>query len=205
MELPKTRLSLRINIDRDNMQEYYELQNELLNRWKGGNINIYPGFLRFDNETGTNLACNAIDRWDAHEFSFDLLKKDKQTKSIYPQLYNARGCCATVVNSYIIGSEGEIYKCWNDVSDESKVIGYIDKNDMENSTLFYRYMISSKWYHNEDCINCFYLPICRGTCAYYRLKNQYQNGEYTLCQCMQKTPDMLNQSLEYWYYNQQHP
>lgn len=39
----------------------------------------------------------------------------------------------------------------------------------------------------------------KGSCAYYRLRNQYEGGQYTLCQCLQKTPNMLNKCLEYWY------
>lgn len=44
------------------------------------------------------------------------------------------------LNSYIIGPEGEIYKCWNDVSNTAKVIGNIQEECLENSTLFARYM-----------------------------------------------------------------
>lgn len=201
-ELPNTKLSVRINIEKENIQDYFDLQAELSTRWKGYKVNIYPGFLRIDNEGGTALACNAIDRWEAHELYFELRKDKKLKEPIYPMLYSGRGCCATVINSYIIGVDGEIYKCWNDVSDESKIIGYINQENLTNPFLFYRYVVGSKWYHNNECIGCFYLPICRGTCAYYRLRNQYENGQYLLCQCMHKTPDMLNKCLEYWCDNQ---
>ena len=42
---------------------------------------------------------------------------------VYPLLQKDRDCCATVINAYIIGTEGEFYKCWDDVTDNSKIIG----------------------------------------------------------------------------------
>jgi uncharacterized protein len=108
-----------------------------------------------------------------------------------------------VVNSYVIGPSGEIYKCWNDVSDDNKIIGYINQEKMTNSNLLYRYIVGAKWYHNKDCKKCFFLPICNGYCAWYRLRNMYENGKYVLCDCLQKAPNMLNKSLEELYENTQ--
>lgn len=41
----------------------------------------------------------------------------------YPKLTYKRTCTATHPNVHIIGLEGEIYRCWNDVSDKTKVVG----------------------------------------------------------------------------------
>lgn len=198
-ELPDTLLSVRVNVEKSNIQDYYVLESYLSDRWKGCNVNIHPGFLRIDDQNRKCLSCDAIDRWQAHEMLFDMRTRGKSKKSIYPVLSKGNGCCATVTNSYIIGPTGEIYKCWNDVSNEDRIIGYINQNNLTNPNLYYRYVIGSKWYHNKECIDCFFLPICNGTCAYYRLRNKYEEGKYNLCQCLQKTPEMLNKCLEYWY------
>jgi len=201
-ELPETKLSIRINIEKENLQDYFDLQKELSERWKGYKVVIHPGLLRIDNDTNTALACECIDRVEAHELYFNLSKEKILDEPVFPLLQGNRGCCATVINSYIIGTEGEIYKCWDDVTDSNKIIGYIDREELTNSSLFYKYMVGSKWYHNEECMNCFFLPICSGQCAHYRLKNMYENGKYNLCQCVQKTPKLLNETLEYWYDSQ---
>lgn len=200
--LPNTKLAVRVNVEKSNLQDYYYLHSMLSERWKGHRVIIYPGLLRIDNNDGTALACNAIDRWESHELYYNLRVSKRLKEPLYPRLFTERGCCATVVNSYIIGTMGEIYKCWNDVSDNSRIIGYINQEKLTNPNLYYRYVVGSKWYYNKACVECFFLPICRGECAYYRLKNQYNNGKYILCQCMQKAPHMLNKCLEYWYDNQ---
>ena len=78
-------------------------------------------------------------------------------------------------------------------------MGYINDNNLCNPSLFFRYLLGSKFYYNNECKNCFYLPICQGYCPWLRLKNQYKNGEFVLCECMQRTPDLLNKCLEDWY------
>ncbi|MDR2127107.1 MAG: radical SAM protein [Prevotellaceae bacterium] len=201
-ELPETKLSIRVNVEKENLKDYFDLQKKLSERWEGHKIVIYPGFLKIHNDTNTALTCDCIDNVEAHELFFHLRKTKMLDESVYPVLQNTRGCCATVINSYIIGTEGEIYKCWDDVTDNNKIIGYINEEKLTNPSLFYRYVVGSKWYHNEECMNCFFLPICRGQCACYRLRNMYENGKYNLCQCAQKTPNLLNETLEYWYDNQ---
>lgn len=121
---------------------------------------------------------------------------------MYPVLNCSKNCCATRVYSYIIGPEGEIYKCWNDVSNRERIIGYIDKKKLTNSSLLYNYMVGSKWYYNNECKDCFFLPICNGNCAWYWYRNKFENGKYNLCTCLQKAPGMLEKCLDYYYINE---
>ncbi|MDR2126473.1 MAG: SPASM domain-containing protein [Prevotellaceae bacterium] len=198
-ELPDTQISIRVNIEKENLDDFICLQRELSQKWEGKKITLYPGILRIENEDKTALACEAIPQWDALKFYFESYKKKILNGNIYPVLQYNEGCCATMINAYIVGPKGEIYKCWNDVSDDSKIVGYIHDKKLTNSSLFFRYLIGSKFYNNEDCKQCFFLPICPGYCPWFRLKNQHENGKYILCQCIQKAPNMLNDCLEYWY------
>jgi uncharacterized protein len=199
--LPDTFSAIRIKKKKNNKQDLYDLYEELSKKWTEKNVKIYPGILRIDNEDGTALACNAIDRDEANEFDFEITKKQKPKASMYPVSILAANCTATCISSYIIGSKGEIYKCWNDVGDEKRVIGDIAEENLTNANLLYRYVVGTKWYHNGECKKCFYLPVCSGQCAWYVLRNKYENGKYNNCQCMQKSPDMLNKCLEDFYYN----
>lgn len=199
--MPKTNVHLRINIDKSNINDYYRAVDELGNRWKDKNILIYPGILRIDNEDGKSLSCKAMSRWEIVEFMYDLSKNGIIDYPIYPHLVCSKTCTASRVNSYIIGPYGEIYKCWNDVSCRDRVVGNIKTGKVTNSNLLHRYIVGSKWYNNESCKKCFFLPICNGQCAWYQYRNKYEGSNFNLCDCMQKAPGMLNKSLEYYVDN----
>jgi uncharacterized protein len=198
-ELPETQIHLRVNIDKNNIQDFFDAKTVLGYRWKEKNIIIYPGILRIDNETQTNLSCDALSRWDTAEFMFKLSKDRLLDFPIYPTLNYTKNCCATKASSYIIGPEGEIYKCWNDVSNKKKIIGYINQKNLTNSSLLYKYIVDSKWYYSNKCKKSFFLPICNGNCAWYWYRNKFENGKYNLCTCLQKAPKMLDKCLEYYY------
>ncbi|MDR1654083.1 MAG: SPASM domain-containing protein [Prevotellaceae bacterium] len=183
-----------------NINNFVPIQKELIKKWSGKNLYIYPGILRMENQNGTELSHAAISQWEAQKLFYELRKNDIIEGGIYPELKCNEGCVATMNNVYIIGPKGEIYKCWNDVSDNSKIVGYIQDANLTNSSLFFRYLLGSKFYYNQECRECFLLPVCSGYCPWFRLKNQYENGKFILCQCVQKVPNMLEKCLEDWYY-----
>lgn len=196
-ELPQARIDIRINIDKSNQNDYYQMLEFGKNRWHKKNIDIYPGFLRVDDETGKAMSCASFHKSEIADFMLDLSKREVN-KIFYPILVK-NVCMATRTNAYIIGPEGEIYKCWNDVSDPAKIIGNIFNKELSNAELYYKYIIGSKWYNKENCKKCFFLPICDNGCAWYILRNQYENGKFELCNCLQKNPNILNKCLENYY------
>lgn len=176
-ELPNTRISIRINIDKKNAIDFKVLRNSLQERWKNReNINIYPGILRIEDETNKCMGCEALLHDDIRELFYDL----KEDVSFYPRLQH-KGCGATHVNSYVIGASGEMYKCWNDVGDESKIVGYINKKELTNANMFNKYVISSSCFEDQECKECFFLPICMGGCAWYKMRNIFENANFDVC------------------------
>lgn len=85
------------------------------------------------------------------------------------------------LNSYIIGPEGEIYKCWEDVGNTDKVVGYITEKEICNKPLFYRYLNDTSVFSNEECKDCKLFPMCSGGCGLLRYKNKYENGCFNVC------------------------
>ncbi len=51
-------------------------------------------------------------------------------------------CAIRNRNSIVIGPEGELYKCWNDVGDTSKVFGHLGSS-ISNEKLLLRYLVGS--------------------------------------------------------------
>jgi len=198
-ELPNTHVNIRVNIEKKNAADYEQIKKMVATRWEGKNIRVYPGILRIDNETKTALSCDSLSRAEAAELVY---KTNNHIESLYPKLQLRKICSATVSNSYIVDANEYLFKCWNDLTDSKRAIGNIKTGELKNPSLLFRYLQASKWYNREECKKCFFLPICGGGCAYYVLRNMFENGEYDICDCMHKSPDMLNKCLEYYYENQ---
>lgn len=62
---------------------------------------------------------------------------------------------------YIIEPEGEIYKCWDDVSDADKIVGFIKDEEIELNSRFIRYAGQVTPF-NDECKICHAFPICEG-------------------------------------------
>lgn len=198
-KLPSTQLHIRVNIDKDNQNDYFRVYEDLHSLVNFDNITIYPGMIRLENKEKTCLVNPAFERWESANFIYNLNEKGYLKGDIYPRRRMAKTCCASCVSSYIVGPSGEIYKCWNDVSDKDKIIGYINEEKISNPTLYYRYHQGCAWYNDIECKTCFFMPICNGKCAWYNERNIYHSGKYNLCQCFQKAPGLLDKSLEQYY------
>lgn len=120
-KLPNTELHIRVNIDKNNANDFFQIHNDIQGKYAGKNIIVYPGIIRLENEDMTNIVEPAFGRWETANMLYDLYSKGILKGDIYPTLRIAKTCCASCVSSYIIGPMGEIYKCWNDVSDKSKI------------------------------------------------------------------------------------
>ena len=196
---PETQIHIRINIEKSNVEDFYQLAPELKKRWPQSNVIVYPGFLRYDNAERTDYDARSFTRSEISQVLFQIQARKLTDVPVYPQTYCEKNCSANRKNSYIIGPTGEIYKCWNDVGDAAKVVGNIHENKITNKSLLYRYLVGSKWYHDPQCRSCFFLPICHGGCAWYALRNRYEGGHYDLCTCLQKSPGLLEKCLEAYY------
>lgn len=198
-EFPNTLVDIRVNIERNNKNDYYQVAEELQEKWKQKNVRVYPGFLRIDNEQKTEYASETLNHKEIEELLWDARQRNLLEIPLYPQSFCSKSCAANRQCAYIVGPEGEVYKCWNDVSDPKKIVGNIFTNKMTNKTLLNRYIVGTKWYNDPVCKKCFFLPICSGACAWYTLRNKYENGKYNLCTCTQKAPGMLDKCLESYY------
>lgn len=183
---------IRVNINNDNIDEYISLYKKFNKRWSTKNVHIYPGFIREETKDGKSL-CSKCIHPDSAVILYNYFNKCGVNIEYYPKRLK-KGCMINSINSYIIGPEGEIYKCWNDVSNKEKVVGFIDKKEITNKTLFYRYMIELSPFLDKECQKCNLLPICAGGCGWYRYKNKYENGSFNLCS-IYKDKEQLKKAL----------
>jgi len=175
-------IALRVNIDSSNETEFSLLYKYLLAKFKGKKLYVHPGYITNIYSTGT---CNSIncefDREMKSKFMLEQFeKKGIQTLNFFPAI-SIGECCARHINSFVIGPEGEIYKCWNDIGVSNKEIGNIHSAEIINPTLATNYLTGADPLEDINCQGCFYSVICGGGCTYSRLKNKFENANIDTC------------------------
>lgn len=75
----------------------------------------------------------------------------------YPDLV---GCVAAAKNSFVVGKDGELYKCAKTVGDTDETCGHISKLDWDNNNL--KKWLKPDMFSIKACQKCSILPTCNG-------------------------------------------
>lgn len=78
----------------------------------------------------------------------------------YPGV-KANYCCADALNAYVVGPDGMLYKCWNDIGNAKRSVGNIKESQQKYNKLYLDYLMWSPFDY-EKCRECSYLPLCMG-------------------------------------------
>lgn len=190
--LPDCNILVRVNIDKNNEDDFFTVYNYLQKYNQHKNIIIYPGFIEQETKDGLTLNYNSIDKQYLPIFYKHLKEKGLYSKQV-PQNIE-KGCMANRLNSYIIGPMGEIYKCWNDVNKKDKIICYINQNKFKNQDLLYKYIDNVSTFSNSECKDCYIFPICDGGCGHFRYKNKFEGCHFNICSPL-KDKEVLKERL----------
>jgi uncharacterized protein len=191
---PTTPVFIRMNLNKDNMHTFGKAYNDLYNYWKGRDVRIYPAFIK---EFGDNCKFDCtVTREEKLEF-YKALKEQIRLNVIFKPSNNVIGLCgATLINYYVVGPRGEMYKCWNDFGIEDKVVGYLN-SDKQNNDIINRYLAGPTILDDKECQECSILPICAGGCLWTRHKNIFEGANYDLLCNMRK--NKLEKTIELQY------
>ena len=171
-------ISIRCNIDTKNQEEYKVLKGNLTERWKNDKrIYIYPAILR-DHSTEENLECQYFSNEEGGNY---LLTQQIREKNIPYFKYNIGGCSANQFNAYLIGPEGELYKCWNDLGKTEKIVGYINDKSSINKNMLFSYLSGPSQFDDAKCTKCCLFFVCDGGCQWQRLRNENLDKKNSLC------------------------
>lgn len=191
-KMPNTDVHVRINISKNNQDDFIEMYNYLNERFQSKRLTVYPGIIKEKTCDGRKLCSHCFTNSNLFQFYEGLWSKGCNIKFFNndPKM----GCVMNYLDSYIIGPSGEFYKCWEDVNNSSKIIGYINEENISNQALFGQYMNDSNKFENEKCRNCKCFPICGGGCGAYRLRNKYKEGQFDICSPL-KDEDNLKRAI----------
>ena len=164
-------VTIRINVDRVNIAMAEDLLRILRNEGLSGKIGVYVGHLTgiTDNAAAPSASyssrCLSRKEFSVEELRFSgIAAKYGFSK---PSLPTPRGAPCTAVRNIdlVIGSEGELYKCYESVGTPSEVIGNIkDYGDLNSNV---RKWLDYSPFRNQECRKCIALPVCMGGCPHH--------------------------------------
>ncbi|MDE6642613.1 MAG: radical SAM protein [Muribaculaceae bacterium] len=197
-ELPEIRIDIRVNVNKKNYKNYVDVNSFFKKEFPDNkNISVYPGIIREDSDDHLGLCESSFSPSELIDL-YELLEREGVKMPKFPKR-KYRGCMMYQMSSYIIGPEGEIYKCWNDVSNPDKVIGYINDKKITNKTLMVNYALRSIPF-NDECKHCHAFPICDGGCGYNRYRNSFEGCHFDTCSPYKDVEKLKNALLTSKYF-----
>ena len=171
---PSLNIGVRVNLTKQNYEEYTDLYYDFSKRFTGRKISIFPGFVVSRNN-GIESKC-LFSRNEVSLFSLNLWNMHKiPTPWIIYQKEQSE-CAIRKKNSLVVDASGNVYKCWEKLGDEKHKIGKLSQDGQLT-----RYLYGADILDDEKCRECSMLPICFGGCPILRLENVYEKKRNILC------------------------
>jgi uncharacterized protein len=164
-------ISIRINTDRGNVNRTEELLQILSREGFSGKLGVYLGKINQVNDGVASPSTTYLPGCFRHADFAQAELRFKEIAAGYgfssPTLPQLRGapCTAVRQNEYIVGSEGELYKCFDSVGNPNKVFGNV--RDYKNANSRVNKWLSYTPFNNHECRDCIALPTCMGGCAHH--------------------------------------
>ena len=164
----KINLSLRINVDKTNAKDIKKLMSIFEENKLNEFLNIYIAKVRNSNESFDGDLCFCTEEFSNLEYKFisesfnDNVLINRYPKTLYSY------CGADRDNSLLINSNGDLYKCWEDIGLDEYKVGNIVTEKMINQNTFYNYILYDVT-KDMNCKTCKYLPLCMGGCPKERV------------------------------------
>ena len=104
---------------------------------------------------------------------------------------------AECVNTDMVGPQGEMYLCLQDVGNKDAVIGSLFEGK-NNWRLISAYCSGNLTFNSDECRNCEVLTFCGGGCVNKRYRSKKYGESHYLCAAY-KDKDIFNKYLDLHY------
>lgn len=158
-------VSLRINVDRGSIGAAGQIRAALRERGLEGKVRPYLGRITNDNDdpalrplclTGREFARCLPGFLDGGDDAGEAWLRS------YPKVKGSF-CGADRQNSYVIDSDGLLYKCWNDIGKKDMAVGSLLTGERLHPASAYADMAYDPT-EEPGCSSCRCLPLCMGGC-----------------------------------------
>ncbi len=157
---------VRVNIDPTNGEQIDKLIESLDERGLRDKVKVYLAAV-----DDINGSCADTECYSGKEFAqieAEYLSKYKLSGYTTPYLpgFNPSICGAVNRYSEVIGPDGLLYKCWNEIGDPNRSYGSVfDSEPSWTAGQWSTYDFST----DDRCVACELLPMCMGGCPFMRL------------------------------------
>lgn len=191
----KIYVDIRINIDRENRKYYHLLYNEF--KQKFPKFSVYPGIITQYQTCSSTLPCFANAKEEAEFY----IEQYEQYGIVHPEFnITAKGlksCMAECLYTNLIGPEGEMYQCLQDVGNKEMQVGSIFTGKT-NLRLLSAYCSGNLTFNSDECRTCRVQTFCGGNCVNKRYRNLKFGEQHHYC-AVYKNMDMLERYLDLHY------
>lgn len=175
---------IRVNVDAENFGRVDELLRILADEGLASKLAVYPAQIvavdkyRPAPSARYRARCFTSREFAEAELRFQALAAQYGFPSGSLPAPTVAPCTAVRANELVVGSDGELYKCWESVGNRLEVIGDI-RHYREAGGRMERWLKYDP-FADEECRACIALPVCMGGCAAHALDpKQYDNRCHT--------------------------
>ena len=189
-------IDIRTNIDRRNKDDYNKFYQDFKSEINDKRVTMYPGFVSdLLSSECVSPEFNISEGGYKAQFILDIFDKyGIEIKSFLPK-YRRHSCVASKYFAFVIGPEGELYKCWRMVENQKEAIGNVNDGSFD-MVKFSKYLIGADYTLDSKCLQCEFITLCGGGCPLVRMRNKYEKISLNHC-CPEKT--LMEQSMEFRY------
>ena len=187
---PSINLAIRVNIDKNNQKEFYQLYAFFRDRYPNNkNIFLVPAFITVTTKNTCKDSC-LISNIEKFSVFKDFSQTMKNVNLIYPNNH-MHECAARNPTMWVIAPNGDLYKCWEIIGDRKYKIGELTEDGIKitDHKQLNRYLYGADPFEDKSCQQCFSLPICHGGCPHKRIENKFNHQDYDLCTHFKKNID----------------
>ena len=173
------RISIRVNVDKDNVDCTDELFDELEAAGVRGKADIYFARIQDIAEACVDVSgiCFGVADFSKWESRFAMKKIERGWGlPLYPHLKGAY-CGADSMGGKTICPDGLIVKCWNDVSYPEEAVGHLIKPEITEAEMVRNRLKWLAWdpFELSECTECQVFPNCMGGCPYSSMRTDNPN------------------------------
>ena len=173
-------ITVRVNITRNNLAHVEELLAELAGRGLSKRIGVTTGAVMGSGGSAAPIASFDGDLLTKSEYAaveLELMDLAARYGFENPLLPSPRRvfCAVVAPTAVVVGPDGQLWKCWDEVGHDEAVFGSIFELDTPADGL--RRWHSYSPFEDAQCRDCIALPVCLGGCPYFAFSGGLRDAQ----------------------------